>query len=544
MKSKQDKQDGPERPMGNVFTERKSFVELQKIFSDYLDQAGNKIAHKDRMEVSLQLSFAEAIITNTDRAKVLLQECEEYILANGKPEEKAAVYHIRCRLHLQHSDHEQALADGVRSLYLFQQLDFPFFTMNTCTCCGVVCAKLNLFTEAIDYLTRSHAIAMQMGDRKAAILCTANLNDIRLNVLPMEDCIKLNLELLARIKEEFGSGPSTSEAGTCLQLTYLYMKTDQLDLAERFAERSLSVLVHLSHLPPHHFLYTNLYGVRAEIAGHRGDEAGMLRNAKECSERARLISKISPEIDILFIQFRFYLRQQDVARAKELLDRASVLIPDTDRGAHYITLCENRCLYYHAIGDMAAEMAQFKLVHESKMKAQQEALASRSRYMTTIYELEMIQKESEMRKQELDFKTQELNMTNYYLQQRNHLLEDLQESLDKLKKERSPADVIVKAITEKIKQASAIEESEKTRFKDKFDESQREFIARLHEAHTYLSTTECRVCALLRSGFNTKEIANLLSSSTRTIENHRANIRRKMNLGRTDNLNMILTEIK
>jgi DNA-binding NarL/FixJ family response regulator len=544
MKSKQDKQDGPERPTADIFTERKSFVEFQKIFSDYLVVAGDKISLKDRMEVTLQLSFAEAIITNTDRAKVLLQECEEYILANGKPEEKAAVYHIRCRLHLQHSDHEQALADGVRSLYLFQQLDFPFFTMNTCTCCGVVCAKLNLFTEAIDYLTRSHAIAMQMGDRKAAILCTANLNDIRLNVLPMEDCIKLNLELLARIKEEFGSGPSTSEAGTCLQLTYLYMKTDQLDLAERFAERSLSVLVHLSHLPPHHFLYTNLYGVRAEIAGHRGDEAGMLRNAKECSERARLISKISPEIDILFIQFRFYLRQQDVARAKELLDRASVLIPDTDRGAHYITLCENRCLYYHAIGDMAAEMAQFKLVHESKMKAQQEALASRSRYMTTIYELEMIQKESEMRKQELDFKTQELNMTNYYLQQRNHLLEDLQESLDKLKKERSPADVIVKAITEKIKQASAIEESEKTRFKDKFDESQREFIARLHEAHTYLSTTECRVCALLRSGFNTKEIANLLSSSTRTIENHRANIRRKMNLGRTDNLNMILTEIK
>jgi len=544
MKSKQDKQDGPERPTADIFTERKSFVEFQKIFSDYLVVAGDKISLKDRMEVTLQLSFAEAIITNTDRAKVLLQECEEYILANGKPEEKAAVYHIRCRLHLQHSDHEQALADGVRSLYLFQQLDFPFFTMNTCTCCGVVCAKLNLFTEAIDYLTRSHAIAMQMGDRKAAILCTANLNDIRLNVLPMEDCIKLNLELLARIKEEFGSGPSTSEAGTCLQLTYLYMKTDQLDLAERFAERSLSVLVHLSHLPPHHFLYTNLYGVRAEIAGHRGDEAGMLRNAKECSERARLISKISPEIDILFIQFRFYLRQQDVARAKELLDRASVLIPDTDRGAHYITLCENRCLYYHAIGDMAAEMAQFKLVHESKMKAHQEALASRSRYMTTIYELEMIQKESEMRKQELDFKTQELNMTNYYLQQRNHLLEDLQESLDKLKKERSPADVIVKAITEKIKQASAIEESEKTRFKDKFDESQREFIARLHEAHTYLSTTECRVCALLRSGFNTKEIANLLSSSTRTIENHRANIRRKMNLGRTDNLNMILTEIK
>ena len=270
----------------------------------------------------------------------------------------------------------------------------------------------------------------------------------------------------------------------------------------------------------------------------------MLHNAKECSDRARLIRKISPEIDILFIQFRFYLRQQDIARAKELLDQASRLTPDTDRGAHYLTLCENRCIYYHAIGDTAGELEQFKLVHESKMKAQQEALASRTRYMTTIYELEMIQKESEMHKQQLDFKTQELNMTTYYLQQRNLLLEDLQESIDKLKKEKSPADAIVKAITERIKQASAIEESERTRFKDKFDDSQREFIARLHEAYADLSATECRVCALLRSGFNTKEIANLLSSSTRTIENHRANIRRKMNLGRTDNLNMILTEIK
>ena len=544
MKLKQGKQDGSGRPTANIFTEQKSFVEFQKIFSDYLDHVDGKIALKDRMEITLQLSFAEAIITNTDRAEKLLNECEEYILANGKPEEKAAVYHIRCRLHLQHSNHEQALADGVRSLYLFQQLDFPFFTMNTCTCCGVVCAKLNLFTEAIDYLIRSHAIAMQMGDRKAAILCTANLNDIRLNVLPMEDCIKLNLELLTSIREEFGSTPSTSEAGTCLQLTYLYMKTDQLDLAERFADRSLSILVHLSHLPPHHFLYTNLYGVKAEIAGHRDDEAGMLHNAKECSDRARLIRKISPEIDILFIQFRFYLRQQDIARAKELLDQASRLTPDTDRGAHYLTLCENRCIYYHAIGDTAGELEQFKLVHESKMKAQQEALASRTRYMTTIYELEMIQKESEMHKQQLDFKTQELNMTTYYLQQRNLLLEDLQESIDKLKKEKSPADAIVKAITERIKQASAIEESERTRFKDKFDDSQREFIARLHESYADLSATECRVCALLRSGFNTKEIANLLSSSTRTIENHRANIRRKMNLGRTDNLNMMLTEIK
>lgn len=527
-----------------MFRERRPFIEFQKIFSDYLQAAGDTIPKQDLMEVTLQLCFAEAINANTDKAEILLHKCEEYILKHGKPEEQAAIYNIRCRLNLQHSNHEQALAAGIKSLYLFQQLDFPFFTMNTCTCCGVVCAKLNLFTEAIDYLSRAHTIALHMGDKRSALLCTANLNDIRLNVLPMEDCINLNQELLIDIKEEHGSSPSTAEAGTCLQLANLYSKTGKLELADSFADRSLSVLQHLTHLPPHHFLFTNLYATRAAIASYRNDEAGMKHNAKECSDRAKMVLKRSPELDVLFIQFRYYLKQNDIAMAKNFLDQASQLIPDTDRGADYLDLNENKCLYYQATGDVATEMAHFKLVHEYKIKAQQEALASRTKYMTTIYELEMVQKEAELQKKELDYKTQELNMTTYYLQQRNELLTELQDNISKLQKQKASSESIVKTISEKIKQASAREEAEKIRFKEKFDEAQREFIAELHARHPSLSSTECRICALLRSGFNTKEIAHLLSSSSRTIENHRATIRRKMDLDRNENLNLILAEIK
>ena len=526
-----------------MFRERRPFIEFQKIFSDYLRVAGDNISEKDLMEVTLQLSFAEAINANTDKAEALLRQCEAYILKHGKLEEQAAIYNIRCRLHLQNSQDEQALAEGMKSLYLFQQLDFPFFTMNTCTCCGVVCAHLNLYTEAIDYLSRAHGIALQMGDKKSALLCTANLNDIRLKVLPMEECITLNKELLVDIEQEYGDGPSTARAGTYLQLSNLYLKTQKLELADSFADQSLSVLTHLTHLPPHHFLYTNLYATRAGIAANRGDEAGMLLQARECSDRAKLVNKLSPELDVLFIQFRFYL-QRDISKAKSLLDQASKLVPDTNKGTDYLELNENKCLYYHAIGDIATEMVYFKLVHEYKIKAQQEALASKTKYMTTIYELEMVQKEAEMQKKELDYKTQELSMTTYYLQQRNELLTELQDNILRLQKQKSPSENIVKNISEKIKQAASREEAEKVRFKEKFDESQREFIAGLHERHPSLSATECRICALLRSGFNTKEIAHLLSSSSRTIENHRATIRRKLGLGREDNLNLILSEIK
>lgn len=535
---------GSLRPEADIFKERRPFIEFQKIFSEYLRTAGDDIPEKDLMEVRLQLSFSEAINANTEEAQKLLDQCEAYIRAHGKKEEQAIIHNIRCRLHLQHYNNEQALAEGIKSLYLFQQLEFPFFTMNTYTCCGVVCAKLNLYTEAIDYLSKAHSIALEMGDKKAAILCTANLNDIRLNVLPMEDCIELNKELLVEIEAEFHGAPSTAEAGTCLQLSNLYTETGQLDLAENFADRSLSVLNHLVFLPPHHFLFTNLYATRAGIAASRGDEAGMIRHARECTDRARLINKLTPETDVLFKQFRFYLHRKDIVKAKEFLDRAAELIPEADRGAQYLELNDNKCKYYQAIGDLANEMACFKLVYEYKLTAQQKALASRTKYMTTIYELEMVQKEAEIQKKELDFKTQELSMTTHYLQQRNELLSELQDSISRQQKQKSSPEMIVKAISERIRQAYAREEAEKVRFKEKFDDAQREFIASLHGRHPSLSTTECRICALLRSGFNTKEIAHLLSSSSRTIENHRATIRRKMGLGREDNLNLVLSEIK
>lgn len=533
------------RPEADIFKERKPVAaDFQKVFSEYLCTAGAKASKKDFMEISLQLSFCEAILTKAVDAEKHLAQCEDYIMKYGRKEEKALVHHIHCRLFLEHSDFEKALAEGVKALYLFQQLEFPFFKMNTTTCCGVICSKLNLYTEAIDYLSQSHSFALQMGDKKAAILATANLNSIRQNVLPVDECIRLNEEFLQEIKEEFGSAASMSEASTCIHLAYLYMKAGKFNLADSFGQRTLSVLSHFPQLPPYHFLYTNVFAFKSELAASRGDEEGMCKYALECSTRAKLIGKPLLEIDVLFIQLRYYLAQNNIATAKKYLDQAAHLIPPDHRGTHYLDLNENSCLYYHAIGDAVQEMVHFKLVHEYKIKAQQEALASRTKYMTTIYELEMVQKEAEIQKQELDHKTQELNLTSHYLQQRNELLTDLQKSITTLQKQKSPSDTIIKTVAEKIKQATRSEEIEKVRFKEKFDDAQRNFISELHDHYPSLSTTECRICALLRSGFNTKEIAHLLSSSSRTIENHRATIRRKMNLDRTENLNLVLTEMR
>jgi tetratricopeptide (TPR) repeat protein/DNA-binding CsgD family transcriptional regulator len=51
-----------------------------------------------------------------------------------------------------------------------------------------------------------------------------------------------------------------------------------------------------------------------------------------------------------------------------------------------------------------------------------------------------------------------------------------------------------------------------------------------------LTPTELRVCALIRCDLSTKEIAQMLGTSIRTVDTHRTRVRKKLGLGLSDNL--------
>jgi AraC family transcriptional regulator, chitin signaling transcriptional activator len=55
---------------------------------------------------------------------------------------------------------------------------------------------------------------------------------------------------------------------------------------------------------------------------------------------------------------------------------------------------------------------------------------------------------------------------------------------------------------------------------------------------------EMKVCALLKINLSSKEISSLLNISLRTVEDHRMNIRRKMNLDKEVNLNQYMAKLK
>ena len=74
------------------------------------------------------------------------------------------------------------------------------------------------------------------------------------------------------------------------------------------------------------------------------------------------------------------------------------------------------------------------------------------------------------------------------------------------------------------------------KFEEDFVLHHPDFLKNLLMEYPFLSTTEMYVCAMIRSGLPSREIANILGISERTVENHRTNIRRKISLNHNEKI--------
>jgi tetratricopeptide (TPR) repeat protein len=75
-----------------------------------------------------------------------------------------------------------------------------------------------------------------------------------------------------------------------------------------------------------------------------------------------------------------------------------------------------------------------------------------------------------------------------------------------------------------------------TELENRITESNGDFFKNLLAAYPDLKPTELKLCSYLRLNLSTKELAEVLNKSVRTIENTRFSIRKKMGLGPEDNL--------
>ena len=82
------------------------------------------------------------------------------------------------------------------------------------------------------------------------------------------------------------------------------------------------------------------------------------------------------------------------------------------------------------------------------------------------------------------------------------------------------------------------------KFRDNFNMVYDNFMHQLTTHFPDLKKNDLKLCAYLRMGLSSKEMASLLNTSVRSIETARYRLRKKLNLGQGENLTSFIQRIQ
>jgi tetratricopeptide (TPR) repeat protein/DNA-binding CsgD family transcriptional regulator len=231
------------------------------------------------------------------------------------------------------------------------------------------------------------------------------------------------------------------------------------------------------------------------------------------------------------------VRSGDVAGGMQLLHQALDQCRAIDARSYEWEIHKELAAAYEQSGDIAnayEHFKQFAAIREEVMgKEQQRAidtLRMKHDIETAYREREIFRLENEQLQSDLLHKNNELTSMALHLVQKNEVLEKIRDEVVQLV-EAATADAkpMLKRLVPMIQQSIGTEQ-EWQQFEQQFVEVHPEFVDTLLKRAPELTQTEVRIAALLRIQLTTKDIASIMNVTTRAVEKHRLNIRRKLGL--------------
>lgn len=155
-------------------------------------------------------------------------------------------------------------------------------------------------------------------------------------------------------------------------------------------------------------------------------------------------------------------------------------------------------------------------------------------------EREKLQMEYEELKDKLKAKTLELAAKAKDNDEKNALIQELKDKIEQIQNNPETAKSRAKELQRILEHH---EESPTNNFETQLDELHQEFYKKLKDIHSDLTLNDIRLCAHIRSGFNAKEIADILHIKPSSVYISRSRLRKKLNLGADDDLYTYLSSL-
>ncbi len=167
-------------------------------------------------------------------------------------------------------------------------------------------------------------------------------------------------------------------------------------------------------------------------------------------------------------------------------------------------------------------------------RKQRERLLEMSRREMEIKELasqkEIIQLRNDQLRQDIEAKNRELAISTMSMIKKNEALNNIKGELKKLDEEKNVRPVI-RLIDKNINN-----DEDWKFFEEAFNHADKDFFKKVKDLHPQLTPNDLRLCAYLRLNLSSKEIAQLLNISPRSVEIKRYRLRKKISLPRESNL--------
>ena len=163
---------------------------------------------------------------------------------------------------------------------------------------------------------------------------------------------------------------------------------------------------------------------------------------------------------------------------------------------------------------------------------------NKARFQASLIKLK--EAENEKLNQELAYRTRELTSKALFIAQNNELINDLKNQLEKIATDQQGHEV--KNIVNDLN-VNTIQTRNWEAFTSQFEELNPAFYRSLTSGDANLTKSEIRLAALLRMGFSSKEIANMLNISEDGIKKARYRLRKKMNLNTEESLEAFIMQV-
>lgn len=238
-------------------------------------------------------------------------------------------------------------------------------------------------------------------------------------------------------------------------------------------------------------------------------------------------------LDLYTTFISLYLKTNRISEAREYLQQAYTIAKDNNDSHWEMKLHKHESDLYRQIGDYEQALSQYILYHEQDKKIAAETTEERLAALRVNHELIEKERESELYRLRSEKLQRELMSKSTHLASESEVLSRVRQELVDILSQPTDATTALRNIKNKIQEMprSAVDWEE---YDKHFLSAHPDFIKNLLDKFPTLSPAETKICALLRVGLTSKEIAHMLTVSERSVENHRYRIRKKIGIGDTN----------